>query len=457
MCIRLFRYSDKLHFTDPFYRDFLSNLFITETIIAEWPFFQVSLKRISHIKVIIMSSEISDRIFEMHVMDTHEHTYPHELIVSRDSSIVDVLEGSYVFWMAKVPMRDDYEGIVKSIKEISGSAFYKACSIAVKEIHGVNIDPPTVEALREASRTIHEAYKDKNWITRVFSEKALIDRVLLDPYWNVWGGSFSPELFSPVFRINMLLFGYSREAKDHNGNSPYGLEKYLDLRVETFEDYIDLVDKALEEAKRRGYVALKSALAYDRPILFKEVDASEARRVFEKRGLGLTSEDKRLFGDFVLHRILDKAAEMELPVQFHTGLALIEGSNPMNLVNLLRKYSSINFTFFHGGYPWIRETAALAFSFPNLYLDLCWLPIISPSACRLLLKEIIELGLSNRTMWGGDCWVAEATYGALRVFKNLLSETLMKMADDHYLEPDEALEIASKILRNNASRVFKIS
>lgn len=33
----------------------------------------------------------------------------------------------------------------------------------------------------------------------------------------------------------------------------------------------------------------------------------------------------------------------------------------------------------------------------------------------------------------------------------------MKMADDHYLEPDEALEIASKILRNNASRVFKIS
>lgn len=403
-----------------------------------------------------MDVHIADRISEMHAIDTHEHTYPHELIVSRDPSIVDILEGSYVFWIAKAPMRDDYEGIMKSVKEISGSAFYKACSLAIKEIHGVDIDPPTVEALREASGMIREAYRDRNWITKIFREKALIDRALLDPYWDVWGGGFSPELFSPVFRVNMLLFGYDRKAKDHNGNSPYLLEKHFNLKVETFEDYMDLIDKTLEEAKRRGHVALKSALAYDRPLLFREVDAGAAKSVFEKRDALSSSEDVSLFGDFVLHRILDKAVELELPVQFHTGLALMEGSNPMNLVNLLRKYSGIKFTFFHGGYPWIRETAALAFSFPNLHLDLCWLPIISPSACRLLLREAIELGLSNRIMWGGDCWVAEASYGALRIFKDLLSETLGKMIDDHYLEPDEAIEIASKILHGNASRVFNL-
>jgi len=402
-----------------------------------------------------MDGQISDRISEMHVIDTHEHTYPHELIVGRDPSIVDILEGSYVFWMAKAPMRDDHEGIVRSVKEISGSAFYKACSLAIKEIHGVNIDPPTVEALREASGRIKEAYGDRNWITRIFKERALIDRALLDPYWDVWGGGFSPELFSPVFRVNMLLFGYSRGAKDHNGNSPYLLERHFNLRVETFEDYLDLIDRTLEAAKRRGYVALKSALAYDRPILFKEVDAGAAKRIFEKRD-ELNPDDIGLFGDFVLRRILDEAVELELPVQFHTGLALIEGSSPMNLVNLLRKYSGINFTFFHGGYPWIRETAALAFSFPNLHLDLCWLPIISPSACKHLLREAIELGLSNRIMWGGDCWVAEATYGALRFFKDLLSETLGEMIDEHYLGPDEAMEIATKILRGNASRIFNL-
>jgi len=128
----------------------------------------------------------------------------------------------------------------------------------------------------------------------------------------------------------------------------------------------------------------------------------------------------------------------------------------MNLVNILRKYSNVNFVFFHGGYPWIRETAALAFSFPNLYLDLCWLPIISPSACKIMLREIIELGLSSRTMWGGDCWVAEATYGALQLFKNILAEVLQDMISDRYLKPDEALGIASGILRENAARFFNL-
>ncbi len=401
--------------------------------------------------------KIFESIADMHVIDSHEHTYSREIMEGRNPSIVDILEGSYVFWVAKPPARkDDFKGLVRNVKEISGSAFYKASSIAVKDIYGVDIDPPTEGAFTEASRLVHEAYNDKGWIRRLFKEKSLIDKALWDPYWDIWGESFDPELFIRVFRINALLFGYCREARDHNGNSPYIFEHHLNIKVETFEDYVNLVDRALEEAKRRGFVALKSALAYDRTMLFEEVKKSKAKTVFNKRGSGLTPKETKLFGDFILHHILDKANEMGLPVQFHTGLALIEGSSPMNLVNLLRKYSGVTFTLFHGGYPWIRETAAIALSFQNVYIDLCWLPIISPSSCKLLLREVIELGLSSRVMWGGDCWVAEATYGALKVFKNLLSEVLSEMVDKKYLKIDEALEIASRILSENATRVFNL-
>lgn len=128
----------------------------------------------------------------------------------------------------------------------------------------------------------------------------------------------------------------------------------------------------------------------------------------------------------------------------------------MNLVNLINKYKDVTFILFHGGYPWIRETAAIALSFQNVYLDLCWLPIISPSACKLLLREITELGLSSRVTWGGDCWVAEATYGALKMFKNILSEVLGEMVNKNYLNTDEALEIASRILRENAAQIFNL-
>ncbi len=259
--------------------------------------------------------KISETIADIHVIDTHEHTYPQELIASRNPSIVDIFEGSYIFWIAKPPAkRDDFKSLVKNVREISGSAFYKACSIAIKDIYGVNVDPPSEEAFIEASNLIRDAYKSGDWTRRVFRERALIDKALWDPYWDIWRESFDPELFKPVFRINSLLFGYRRGAVDHNGNSPYVFEEYLNLKVEKFDDYMNLIDRVLEEARKRGYVALKSALAYDRPILFEEVGEDEARRVFDKKGLGLNSRDVRLFQDFILHYILSKASELGFPV-----------------------------------------------------------------------------------------------------------------------------------------------
>ena len=151
-------------------------------------------------------TKISESIAGMHVIDTHEHTYPGELVADKNPSIADILEGSYVFWVAKPPARkDDLKSLVKNIKEISGSTFYKACSIAVKEIYGVSIDPPTEEAFVKASKRVNEAYRDKGWVSKVF-KKSLIDRALWDPYWDIWGGSFDPELFKRVFRINSLLY-----------------------------------------------------------------------------------------------------------------------------------------------------------------------------------------------------------------------------------------------------------
>lgn len=402
--------------------------------------------------------KILEKVLDMHVIDTHEHTYPWEVVSSRNPSIYDIFEGGYVFWIAKPPKnRGDYKGLVESVKEILGSTFYRTCAIAVKDIYGVNIDYPTEEAFIEASRAISEAYRDRYWIRRLFKEKSLIDKALWDPYWNIWGEPFDPEIFKPVLRINALLFGYSRDARDHNGNSPYIFEKYFGLEVSTFEDYMNLIDTVLEEAKRRGYVALKSALAYDRPLLFENVGEKDAKEVFNKRGKDLTPRDIKVFQDFILRYILSRAAKLDLPVQFHTGLAIIEGSNPINLANIIREYSNINFILFHGGYPWIRETAAMAMSFKNAYIDFCWLPMISPSACRLLLRETIELGLSGKAMWGGDCWAAEATYGALKIFKGILSETLWEMIDKGHLRSDDAIEIASKILYENAAKLFGLS
>ena len=121
----------------------------------------------------------------------------------------------------------------------------------------------------------------------------------------------------------------------------------------------------------------------------------------------------------------------------------VGGSDPMNLVNLIR------------GYSWIRQSAIIGFRFPNVYLDLCRLPTIPPSACPMILKELIELGLSGKIMWGGDCWVSEKAYGAPKFFKRILAETLGELVERSCLTLEEDLEVASRILRDDDARIFK--
>ncbi|MCD6535986.1 MAG: amidohydrolase family protein [Thaumarchaeota archaeon] len=401
-----------------------------------------------------ITSKLFEEIEQLRVIDTHEHTYPPEIILKKGPSIVDILEGSYFFWIAK-PLKDreDYSELIERIREVMGSAFFKACSIAIKELHGVSIDPPSIENLKEASERVREAYRNRDWIKTGFRDKALIDKAIWDPHWNILGDSFDPSLFIPVFRIDPFLIGYSRKVRDHDGNTPYIFEKRMGVSVESFEDYLTLIDKVLEEARRKC-IAIKCASAYERSISFEFVDEKTAKKVFEK-GEEAKPAEAKLFGDFVLNYILEKNREIGFPVQFHTGLAQVEGSNPMNLVNIIRKYSDVNFILFHGGYPWIRQFAILGFTFPNVYLDLCWLPMISPSSCAVLLKELIELGLSSKIMWGGDCWVVEGTYGALKLFKQILARALGDLVDRRYLTSEEAIEIASKILRENPARIFK--
>lgn len=401
-----------------------------------------------------MIPKLLDEINQLHVIDTHEHIYPPEVMLAKGPTVVDILEGSYLFWIAK-PMRnrEDYSELAQRIQEVVGSSFFKSCSLAVRELYGVDIDPPSINSLREATERIRESYRNPGWIKTIFRDKALIDKAIWDPYWDILGDSFDPSLFAPVFRIDPFLIGYSRDARDQDGNTPYIFEDRMGIFVERFDDYLTLIDKALEEARRKC-VAIKCASAYLRPISFEFVDEESAREIFEKHGK-VKPEEAKLFGDFILNYILEKDREIGLPVQFHTGLARVEGSNPMNLVNIIRKYSDINFMLFHGGYPWIREFAVLGFTFPNVYLDLCWLPMISPSACSALLRELIELGLSGKVMWGGDCWVAEGAYGALKMFRRTLADVLGALVEKEYLTLDESLEIASRILKENPAKLFK--
>ena len=55
--------------------------------------------------------------------------------------------------------------------------------------------------------------------------------------------------------------------------------------------------------------------------------------------------------------------------------------------------------------------------FSNVYLNFCWLPVLSPTATKNRLDEWIEVVPNNKFLWGGDCLGVESAYGSVSFAK----------------------------------------
>jgi predicted TIM-barrel fold metal-dependent hydrolase len=172
-----------------------------------------------------------------------------------------------------------------------------------------------------------------------------------------------------------------------------------------------------------------------------------------------TWSDIKKFQDFVFFDIIEKATEHGLPVQVHTGIlaggkSKLANSNPLHLNNVLLEFPDTRFALFHGGFPFMGETGSLALMFPNVYLDTCWLPLISYASFKNALKEWLCYVPLAKFLWGGDCHSAEGIYGAVHTVRRALSEVLAEKIEDEVLDEELALDVAKGILRDNAERLF---
>jgi hypothetical protein len=100
---------------------------------------------------------------------------------------------------------------------------------------------------------------------------------------------------------------------------------------------------------------------------------------------------------------------------------------------------------------------ALAKNFGCVWLDLCWLYIISPTAAARMLHEAIETLPSNKIFaFGGDFIIPEGAYGHSVMARRVVSRVLTEKVEDGYLSEDEAVALARRILRENAAEFFRL-
>jgi hypothetical protein len=333
------------------------------------------------------------------------------------------------------------------------TGYNRTALIAARDIYGISdIDSASFEAL---SNKLRQASKPGLYF-HILKQKSRIELSIQD----LGHRQFDPSFYRHVERFDNFIHVTS-------GNEIRQIGQQYDLNIESLEDYLSCLRKAFEQGIAYGMVGVKSGLAYQRILRYDNISYDRARIVFDRLSsragaVNLNSEETKAFQDFMMHRLLDLVGEHDLPMQIHTGLQagngnLITNSRPTHLVNLFMEHPDVRFSLFHSGYPYGDELATLAKNFANVFIDMCWMPIISPSVCMRYLHEYLETVPANKiTVFGGDYSIVEAVYAHSVMTRRIVTKVLVDKVHSGYLSETEAIHIANRILRDNAIEIFSL-
>lgn len=429
--------------------------------------------------------EIKKIVDSVKIVDTHEHLMketdrlsmsadplsiflPHYLSSDLVSSGMTMDELNRIR-TTQTPLEERWQSFFPYWEKVENTGYAQAIKIAVRDLYGIeSFDSKTWKPLREAM----EKRKKTGLHRWVLKTRGGIDVSINDV-----STTEVDEGQVPVIRFDDYAIPLSR-------NDLSMISKRAGMAIHSLDDLIHALEAEFTNLSKR-IVGVKIGLAYMRPLNFEKVTYAEAEAVFNRiyktRAFGRTEilpypgraittsvpqgidfDDAKPLQDYVVHKIVQLAAEQMLPVQIHTGLQegnenLIGNSDPTLLTNLFREYREVKFDIFHAGYPYFRELATLAKNFPNVYADLCWVHIVSPNAARTILSEWLDTVPSNKILaFGGDYRFVEGAYGHAVMARRNVAATVQEKVDQGDIELRQVPYLASKILRENAKELFNL-
>jgi predicted TIM-barrel fold metal-dependent hydrolase len=416
-------------------------------------------------------------------MNTHCHQLPER--VYREFDLDALFHNAYLNWCGV-----SWDHTARSRQNLLEKVRFHSAFVwlwkGLQELYATN-EPLTADTWEAWSERIRCAHADPSYRPAVLTGRCAYRRLILDAYWEPGSDNGNPGLFAPAFRVNAFHFGYSPQAFDQDGNNPYAL--YPRPFITDLEEYLGWVRDCIVANQSGGCVALKVPLAYDRGLDFAAVSLDQARRAFARlaefyaaRPLsleplegerpipenapapfqpaelepGVDPQDIKDFQDFLFFWICRVAAELDLPVQIHTGTGQGRRTQAAWLQDAIQKNPATRFVLLHCGYPWIQDIPALVSRYPNVFPDLSMLPLFSTQACRAMLHELIEGATADRLSWGCDTWTPEESFGSLLAFRHVLASVLAEKVVEGYFSLEDARLVIDYALFQNAARFYHL-
>ena len=343
------------------------------------------------------------------------------------------------------------------------TSYYSHFVKGFNKLYGFDALYFTEENIPQLSRQIEENYQDYGvWFDEAFNN-AGFELMFNDQYWDPFNCELNENYYALVFHINPLVMEASNkpEPGKDKGNI-YKQAESEGFEIKNLDDYLKYCDHLFSKNIEHNAVCVKNSMAYSRSLDYEDVPYDEASILYTRPASSLTPVEAKKLQDFMFHWVIQKSIENELPIQIHTGYLagngnVLDNGKPIKLNNLFLKYREAKFVLFHGGFPWTGEYAALGKMFPNVYLDLVWLPQISREEAVSALEVMLDCMPYNKFFWGGDCALIEESTGSLEFGKDVLAEVLSNRIARGLLTEEVAIDIARRMFRENAIETFQLN
>ena len=346
-------------------------------------------------------------------------------------------------------------------EKIRNTGYARGLEIAARDLY--EVDGISVETYRELSEKIKQRNQKGlyDWVLKKSSgiDLSINDTIVYD---------VDKTFFRPVRRFSEFLYVRDRNTLEQLGKQVGG-------PIHTFRDMVSALESEFNKVQGK-IVGVKIGLAYTRPIHFEKTSFADAEKVFNQiynignfkfnetpRGYTpdpLDTDEYQIMQNLLVHKIIQEATKRNLPIQIHTGLQegnenIVSNSHPELLTNLFMEYKEARFDVFHGGWPYCDELGAIAKNFPNVYIDMCWMHIISPSRSQTALSQWLDEVPANKILgFGGDYLFVEGVYGHSVIARKNVTKVLASKVNDGVYTLEEAKKYAQWILRENALLLF---
>jgi hypothetical protein len=332
------------------------------------------------------------------------------------------------------------------------SAYARCYRRLLKLFFGVDdLDDETVHTVSEGIGRYQHAGVYDEYLHGEYGVRVMLQAQGPDP-------SPEPEHFAPVYCFDGLAGAFAADSARH----ALGHDLPSD-----FPDFRGLVREHLDNAVSNGIVGLKiGGTARRRPLDFVPHSAEDVQGSY--RYLLQQADDDwqnpqtcgrlKPFQDAAHWIVFEKAGELGLPIQAHSGLEFMQpwDGRPTALIPSLTRFPDTRFAIFHGSYPHMAELTGLAKSFPNVYLDLAWFHLLSERQARTWLAEWLDVLPHNKLFaFGGDVFLFFGTCSHLETAQENIAAVLAERVAGDLCDIDEAEWTARLLFHDNPWSTFR--